>query len=146
MATVGTLLREKGTQILSAQPHTTVREAVKLMADQHVGSLIVMQEDGPVGIFTERDLMTKVVLQNRDPGAVPVGEVMTRDLVVVTPQTPVAEAMGVMTQRRCRHLPVLDGGSMVGLVSIGDCTRWVSRNQEVTIRHLTDYIASKYPA
>lgn len=146
MDTVGTLLKEKGNQILSAPPDATVLAAVKLMADRHVGSLIVMQDGKPAGIFTERDLMEKVVLRGRDAGTVPVGEVMSRDLVVVMPHTPVKEAMGVMTQRRCRHLPVVEGEALVGLVSIGDCTRWVSRNQEVTIRHLTDYIASKYPA
>jgi CBS domain-containing protein len=146
MDTVGTLLKEKGAQILSTEPHTTVRAAVKLITDRHVGSVLVMQGDKPLGIFTERDLMEKVVLKGLDPGAVPIGEVMTKDLVVVTPRTPIKEAMGVMTQRRCRHLPVLDGDGLVGLVSIGDCTRWVSRHQEVTIQHLTDYIASKYPA
>jgi CBS domain-containing protein len=122
-----------------------VREAAVFMADHHVGALLVMERDQTLGIVTERDFLTKVLITGADPSGTPVSEVMARDLVVVTPETPVKEAMRVMTERRCRHLPVLEEGRLVGLVSIGDCTRWVSRDQEYTIRHLTEYIHNRYP-
>lgn len=145
MDKVGVLLREKGTQVFSMPPHATVREAARFMTERHVGALLVMERDQTIGIVTERDFLTKVLLKGSDPGTVALSEVMEGDLVVVTPLTPVKEAMRIMTERRCRHLPVLEEGKLVGLVSIGDCTRWVSLDQEYTIQHLTDYIHNKYP-
>ncbi len=96
-------------------------------------------------MFTERDLMTRVILARRDPATTRVADVMSDEVVYVEPTTSPAEAMAVMTERRCRHLPVAAGGELVGLVSIGDLVRWASRNQEFEIRMLTEYICGKYP-
>lgn len=145
MDTVGHILKEKGSAVHTTTPAATVLEAVEAMCSKKVGSLLVCIEGSPVGIITERDLMTDVVLAKRDPAKTRVDEVMAIDVVCVDPNTPAAEAMAIMTEKRCRHLPVLEGSQVVGLVSIGDLVRWVSRNQEFEIRMLTDYILGKYP-
>jgi CBS domain-containing protein len=145
MERVERLLQEKGREVFSVAPETSVWEAASAMAERRIGAVLVLQEGRIAGLFSERDLLARVVLKGLDPRETPVGSVMSTDLVVVTPDTPVHEAMAVMTERRCRHLPVMDGQTLAGLVSIGDCTRWVSRDQHVTIQHLTDYIHQKYP-
>jgi CBS domain-containing protein len=146
MEKVHKLLNEKGRDVFTATPETSVKEAVKFMVDRHVGGLVVLKDGRPGGMFTERDVMTKVVLNCQDPATCTVGEVMSGDVVFVTPESSVGEAMAIMTSRRCRHLPVLEEGKLAGLVSIGDCTRWVSQHQDFTIKHLTNYIADKYPS
>jgi CBS domain-containing protein len=142
---VSRLLQEKGREVVSASPGTTVKESAEMMARHRIGAILILEEEQVAGIFSERDLLTRVVLKGLDPAATPLGEVMSTDMVYVTPETPICEAMAVMTERRCRHLPVLDGGRLLGMVSIGDCTRWMSRNQDYTIHHLTHYIQNKYP-
>jgi len=145
MDTVGHILKEKGHAVYTTAPKDSVLHAVETMCGKKVGSLIVCDGDSPVGIITERDLMTDVVLAKRDPAKTRVAEVMASDLVCVDPATPAAAAMAIMTERRCRHLPVVEGSKIVGVISIGDLVRWVSRNQEFEIRMLTDYIHGKYP-
>ncbi|MEW5763919.1 MAG: CBS domain-containing protein [Acidobacteriota bacterium] len=145
MDKVDRLLGEKGREVFTVKPDTTVFDAVRMMTDRHIGGVVVASEGVPVGMFTERDVLTKIVLACRDPKTCRVEEVMTRDVVYVTPETTIGEAMAIMTTRRHRHLPVMNGKSLMGLVSIGDCTRWVSRNQDFTIKHLINYIADKYP-
>ncbi len=145
MDLVKRLLDEKGTTIYSVSPTTTVWDAASTMAEDHIGAILVIADKRVMGIFSERDLLVRVILAGRDPKTTPVGDVMSRDLVYVTPQASVGEAMAVMTERRCRHLPVLENGELLGLVSIGDCTRAVSRDQDFTIHHLTEYIHGKYP-
>jgi CBS domain-containing protein len=145
METVASLLTEKGSEVFSVSPETTAFDLACTMNEHHIGAVIVVENSTPVGIVSERDFLIRVILRGLDPKSVKAGEVMTRDLVVVSPQTPIHEAMAVMTQQRCRHLPVLNEGRLVGLVSIGDCTRWVSRSQEFTIHHMRDYIADRYP-
>ena len=145
MDLVKRLLDEKGNAIYSISPSTTVWDAAGAMAGHHIGAILVIAEKSLQGIFSERDLLVRVLLAGRDPKTTPVSDVMSKDLVYVTPQASVGEAMAVMTERRCRHLPVLDEGELVGLVSIGDCTRAASRDQDYTIRHLTEYIHNRYP-
>jgi CBS domain-containing protein len=116
------------------------------MCAARVGALLVCAEGQPVGIFTERDLMTRVILAGRDPAKTLVTDVMSRDLVYIEPSTRVPEAMAVMTAKRCRHLPVMSEGRLVGMISIGDLVRDLSRDQEFDLHRLTDYIAGKYPA
>ena len=145
MERVARLLDQKGREVFSVPPETSVWDAASAMDERHIGALIVLKGERVAGVFSERDLLTRVVLKGLDPRATPVSAVMSTDLVYVTPQTPIPEAMAVMTERRCRHLPVMDGERHAGLVSIGDCTRWVSKDQHVTIQHLTDYIHQKYP-
>lgn len=139
------LLESKGDTVYSAGRETAVLEAVKQMVDKHIGALLILEEGEVLGIFTERDAMTRILLQGLDPSITPVGKVMTTNLTCVALDTPIREAMAIMTNQRCRHLPVLNDGQLVGLVSIGDCTRWVSRNQDFTIKHLTDYVKGNYP-
>ncbi len=146
MDKVKRLLEEKGATIYSVSPETSVWDTAGAMADRHIGAILVMEDRHVMGIFSERDLLVRVLLAGRDPKATPIQDVMSTDMVYVTPDTSVREAMAVMTQRRCRHLPVLEEGELKGLVSIGDCTRWVSRDQDYTIRHLTEYIHGRYPA
>ena len=143
---VSGILAHKGRSVFSIAPVATVRQAVREMNEHGVGALLVVLGGRPVGIFTERDVLRRVVDEGRDPDTTKVADVMTRDLVVVQPGDPVEEAMAVMTQRRCRHLPVVEDGQVVGMVSIGDLTRWVSQNHEVEIQHLVDYITGRHPA
>lgn len=145
MDKVKRLLDEKGSTIFSVAPETTVWDAASSMAKHHVGAVLIMAGSQVAGIFSERDLLLRVLLAGKDAKATPVQEVMSTDLVYVTLDTAVHEAMAVMTQRRCRHLPVMEGPELRGMVSIGDCTRFLSRDQDYTIRHLTEYIHNKYP-
>jgi CBS domain-containing protein len=145
MDTIAHILKDKGTNVHHASPDVTVLSAVELMAARQIGALMVCQEGHPLGMFTERDLMTRVILAGRDPGTTRLEEVMSKDVIFIEPSTPAEEAMAVMTERRCRHLPVVSEGRVVGLISIGDLVRWASRNQEFHIRQLEDYICGKYP-
>lgn len=146
METVATILREKGsTSVHSVSPEQSVLEAVKTMCDARVGAVLVCQEGGPCGIFSERDLMARVILERKDPAATPVAAVMTPEVACVGLETSTDEAMAIMSERRCRHLPVVDDGALVGLVSIGDLVRHESLGHEFVIRTLTDYIHGKYP-
>ncbi|MBI2839663.1 MAG: CBS domain-containing protein [Acidobacteria bacterium] len=146
MDTVGTLLREKGSSVLTTPAEATVLQAVEAMCAHKIGAVLVERDGAPAGIFSERDVMSRVILTRKDPSTTKVADVMTRELVCIEPGTAAAEAMAIMTQRRCRHLPVVNEGKVVGMISIGDLVRWASRNQEFEIRMLTDYISGKYPA
>lgn len=145
MDTVAAVLQEKGNQVFSVSPTATVQKAAQTMATHNVGSVLVVEAGRPIGIFSERDLMVRVVVPGKDPQKVTVREVMTAGLAVVEPNTRVKEAMAIMTQKRCRHLPVVAEGKIVGLVSIGDLVRWLSRDQEFQIRMLEHYIVGGYP-
>ena len=142
---VSRLLEEKGRDVFSVSPDTSVRTTAEIMAQHRIGAILVLRQEHVAGIFSERDLLTRVLLRGLDPASTPVSEVMSTDMVYVTQETPICEAMAVMTERRCRHLPVLEGGKLHGMISIGDCTRWLSRDQDYTIHHLTHYIHNKYP-
>ncbi len=139
------ILEEKGDTVHSVEPEATVLDAVRRMNQHRVGALLVMDGERPVGIFNERDVLKRVVDAGKDPGKTAVAEVMTTDLVCVRPETTVHEAMAVITERRCRHLPVLEGERLAGLVSIGDLTRWLVKDKDVQIRDLVDFITGKYP-
>ena len=134
------LLEEKKQPIESVDPSTTVRQAIDRMNARKIGSLLVMKGDQLVGIFTERDVLTRVVPRRLDCEKTPVGEVMSREVVTITSARTVQEAMMVMTDTRHRHLPVVENERVVGLVSIGDVTRWTVRDQQRTIEDLIDYV------
>jgi signal-transduction protein with cAMP-binding, CBS, and nucleotidyltransferase domain len=121
----------------------SVLEAVRRMDQANTGAVVALAGDRVAGIFTERDLMRRVVLRGRDVASTPVAEVMTRDLVFTEPAEPGEEAMSKMTRHRCRHLPVVDGERLVGLVSIGDVMKEISNEQTVEIRFLKEYIYSR---
>jgi CBS domain-containing protein len=140
MDTVGELLNEKGKDVYSVEPSATVFQAVEMMCARHVGALLVTAAEAVCGIISERDVMTRVILEQRDPAKTLVDEVMTRAVACVLPTTSTREAMAVMTERRCRHLPVVAEGRLVGMLSIGDLVRNASRDQAFEIQMLTEYI------
>lgn len=137
---VSGVLAEKGRQVYIIARTATVSEAVREMNEKGVGSLLVMEGRRPSGILTERDVLRRVVDADRDPALTRVGEVMTREVAAIDPSWHVEDAMRLMTDRRLRHLPVVDGEELVGMISIGDLLRWVTINQEDHIRAMTDYI------
>jgi CBS domain-containing protein len=137
---VSRLLEQKTERVEAVEPQTSIAEAITLMNQRRIGSVLVMDGERLVGIFTERDVLTRVVPKQLDPQRTPVGEVMTRQPVTIAPTNTVQEVMMLMTDTRKRHLPVIDGGKVIGLLSIGDLTRWVVRDQQRTIDDLTDYV------
>jgi CBS domain-containing protein len=137
------VLLEKGRQVFVISPNVSVRQAVREMNDHGVGALVVVHQDRTVGIFTERDVLRRVVDPGLDPDSTAVRDVMTTALVTVTPETRVSDAMALMTRHRCRHLPVLDGSALAGMVSIGDITRLVSMQLERENQHLVEYIQGR---
>jgi len=139
------VLAEKGGHVYTISPEATVQVAVHTMDEYGVGALLVVERGQPVGMFTERDVLRRVVEEVRDPATTYVGDVMTASLATADPETRVEDAMAMMTDHRFRHLPVVQAGHVVGLVSIGDLMRWVSINQEAHIQHLTDYITGRAP-
>lgn len=143
--TLKAVLAHKGSTVYSVDPEDSILDAVRKMNREHVGALLVCIDGRMVGIFTERDVLCRVLDEGRAPDATRVADVMTTEVVTVGPQTGVKDAMAVITERRIRHLPVVDDGDLLGVVSIGDLTRWVSRNQEGHIQHLMNFITGKYP-
>jgi CBS domain-containing protein len=137
------ILEEKGRDVLQIEADLPVIEAVKRMVDAGVGSLLVAEEGKIAGIFTERDYLRRMTLEGRDDEETAVREVMSSPLVVVTPETAIDECMALMTDRRIRHLPVVDAGDVVGVVSIGDVVKFKSKQQSFEIKYLTDYITTR---
>ncbi len=138
------LLAVKGNQVVSAGPETTVADCVHKMNKERIGAVLVVEGERPVGMFTERDVLTRILEKGRDPATTRLGEVMSKELACIAPSATVGEALRVITDKRFRHLPVVEGGKVVGMLSIGDLTRWLVRDQEQEIKHLTDYIAGSY--
>jgi CBS domain-containing protein len=142
MGQVSTILNEKGRAVLQIDAAEPVLEAARLMVERNVGSLLVTEGGETVGIVTERDYLRRVAAEELDGRKTSVREIMSAPLVVVTPQTSVDECMALMTDRRIRHLPVVDEGNIAGLVSIGDVVRFQSREQSFEIQFLQDYISA----
>jgi CBS domain-containing protein len=136
------ILGEKGRQVLEIQADASVFEAVKQMVEANVGSLLVTEGGKITGIITERDYLRRVTLQGRTDQDTAVREIMSSPLIVATPETPVDECMALMTDRRIRHVPVVEGGEVVGVVSIGDLVKFKSKRQSFEIQYLTDYITT----
>jgi CBS domain-containing protein len=137
------VIAEKGSQVFTVGPSTTVRDAVREMNEHGVGAVLVIRGTQPVGIFTERDVLRRVVDTGMNPAETRISDVMTSNLVTVTPNTPVDQAMGMMTRLRCRHFPVIDDGSLAGMISAGDLMRWVQVNQEAEIDRMAGYITGR---
>jgi CBS domain-containing protein len=141
MATVRDILEKKGPGVHIVDPGATVLEAAQLMNDQRVGALVVADGEEVVGIFTERDVLRRVVAEQLNPGDVEVRSVMTSEVVCAEPQTTLDEARSVFMTRRIRHLPVVDPeGKLKGLISLGDLNAWQLDGQEVTIKYLHQYL------
>ena len=143
MASMKDILQLKGHEVLTINRGETVFAALQLMAEKNVGALIVTADEGRVaGIFTERDYARKVVLKGISSLNTPLEKIMTESVCFVDPELSVDEGMALMTQKRCRHLPVLDQGELVGLVSIGDLVKAAIEDKEFIIDQLTRYIQS----
>jgi CBS domain-containing protein len=135
-------LGEKGHRVLEIEADASVFEAVKQMVEANVGSLLVTEGGKITGIITERDYLRRVTLQGRTDQDTAVREIMSSPLIVATPETPVDECMALMTDPRIRHVPVVEGGEVVGVVSIGDLVKFKSKRQSFEIQYLTDYITT----
>jgi CBS domain-containing protein len=143
MKLVQHLLDSKGSAVISVAADTTVFDAIKLMADKAVGSLLVMQGEVLQGIVTERDYARKVIIKGRSSDSTAVGEIMTSDVVTASPEETVNDCMTVMTERRIRHLPVVDDGTVTGIISIGDLVQAIISDQQEEIEHLEHYISGQ---
>jgi CBS domain-containing protein len=142
MGHVSDILEGKGRDVLDVDGSATVLEAITQMVDGNVGSLLVRDAGRLVGIVTERDYLRRVTLEGRDERTTPVREIMSTPIVYTTPESSIEECMAVMTERRIRHLPVLDEAQqVVGVVSIGDVVKFQSKEQSVQIKFLTEYIS-----
>jgi CBS domain-containing protein len=142
MKSLKQLLSAKGNQIYSIAPDAKVIEALRLMAQKDVGALVVMEGGRLTGILSERDYARKVILQGKSSQDVPVREIMTSEVITVDPEKTVEDCMALVTQRRIRHLPVCEQGSLIGILSIGDLVKEVIAEQEQTIKQLESYIHS----
>jgi CBS domain-containing protein len=142
---IRSVLEYKGHDVFSVDPQASVYEAIELMADREIGALLVMSEGKLVGLISERDYARKIILKGRLSRQTRVEEVMSSPVVCASPGDTVDDCMRIMTQSRIRHLPVADGGRILGVVSIGDLVNWIITAQAETIGHLHSYIAGTYP-
>jgi CBS domain-containing protein len=145
MNAMESILDGKGHKLHVVTPDATVLEAVEAMCRVRVGALLVCEGDTLVGIFSERDLMTRVVLAQRKAEDTRVRDVMTPDPISIAPDIAPHHAMAIMTEHRVRHLPVVDGRRILGVVSIGDLVRWTIQDREHEIERLADYVSGRYP-
>ena len=144
---VSAILKEKGGQIWFVNPSATVYEALEIMADKRIGALLVMERGRLQGVISERDYARKIILNGRSSRATQVSEIMTPQVVTVTADQSVDEAMRRMTDHRIRHLPVVDGdGTVLGVISIGDLVKWIISSHEKTIEQLESYIGGQVTA
>ena len=144
MKTVNEILaRKTRVGVVAVSVEAKVFDAVRAMDQGNTGAVVVLDGDLLAGIFTERDLMRRVVMKTRDIGATPVADVMTRDLIYAEGGDPAESAMAKMTRHRCRHLPVIDGERLLGVLSIGDLMKEISEEQDVEIQFLKEYIYSR---
>lgn len=142
MKLVRHLLETKPTEIFSVTKDISVFEALKVMMDKNISALLVMEYSNLQGIFTERDYARKIILQGKSSKETAISEVMTSDLLTITKSDSIDHCMKLMTEKHIRHLPVLDAGVVIGLVSIGDVVKYVIQDQKLTIEQLQSYITS----
>ena len=140
MKLVNQLLRAKGSDVWSVTPDTTVFDALQLMADRKIGALPVLVEGCLVGVFSERDYARKVILEGKSSKDTPVGDIMSSKIVSVAPDQSTELCMGLMTEERVRHLPVVDGANVIGIISIGDVVKALIADREDVIEQLEQYI------
>ncbi len=137
---IAQILKQKGREVYSTTPDTKIYDALQVMADKGVGALVVLDQDQVVGIFSERDHVLKVDLSGRCSHRAYIRQVMSEDVCYITPEVSVDEAMAIMTENRCRHLPVMEKGRLVGLVSIGDLVKASLEEKDFVIKQLKKYI------
>jgi CBS domain-containing protein len=142
MKKVADILRHKGSRVTSVSPETTVLEALKIMADQNIGSVVVLDGAKYTGIMTERDYSSKVILKGKSSTDTPVAEIMSTDLPHVSPNDTMEFCMQLLSDKNIRYLPVFDNGTLSGIVSINDVVKETILTQQETITHLKDYLHS----
>ena len=140
MGAVSSILRNKGNVIFTIVPETIVYDALEIMVEKNVSALLVMENDKLAGIFTERDYARKIVLKGKVSKETTIGEVMTRDLITVAPETSLDSCMRLMTGKLIRHLPVVDKGQLAGIISIGDVVKYIIEEQNFIIENMEHYI------
>lgn len=139
--TIGMVLDSKGHEVYSVRPDTSVLDALRLMADKGIGAVLVLEEDGGIaGIMSERDYARKITLKGKTAAETLVSEIMTKDVITVSPEQKIEECMTVMVDKRIRHLPVLDAGKLIGILSIGDVVKEMISEQKFLIEQLETYI------
>ena len=143
MLTVRQCLGKKGNEVWSTEPDATVFEALQLMAERDIGALLVLDSGGLVGIFSERDYARKVILYGKSSKETTVGDIMTTQVIFVRPEHTIEECMALMTEERIRHLPVIEGERVIGVISIGDVVKEIISEQEFVIEQLTNYITGE---
>lgn len=141
MTTIRQVLQRKGAAVMTIGPGETVYRAIEIMAERDIGALVVAESGDPVGLLSERDYAREVILKGRSSRDTPIRDVMVRDFPRATPDDSVEDCMAVMTDKRIRHLPVMDEGRLVGLVSIGDLVKTVIEQQQSTIEQLVGYVS-----
>ena len=141
MISVGQILQEKGNRIWSVAPDAMVYEALTLMAEHNLGAVFVMDGARMAGIFSERDYARKVILKGKSSRETPVREIMTENVLFVRPNQTIEECMALMTDKRIRHLPVMEAGQLMGMISIGDVVKAIISDREFVIKQLESYIA-----
>lgn len=141
MSTVKDLLKGKGSSVSTISPQAKVYEALAIMAEQNIGALVVVSEEKVVGLVSERDYARKVVLKGRSSKEMAVKDIMSSMVVTVSPALTVEECMAIMTEKHYRHLPVLDSGKLVGIISIGDLVKSIISEQKFMIENLKNYIS-----
>jgi CBS domain-containing protein len=146
MNQVSDILARKGNEVLTIDRNETVYAAIEKMVAKNVGSIVVTESDGAIcGIFTERDYLRRIALEGKTSKGTTVGDVMSIHLIATSPEQTVEECMAIMAEHKIRHLPVMQGPKLVGIVSIGDLAKHLSAERKVRIRYLEDYITGKYP-
>jgi len=146
MTTVGQILGRKSAQIHSVTPNHSVLEALEVMARKDISAVLVLEDEQLVGIFTERDYARKVILHGRTSRDSRIGELMSQNLLTVSPTQTVEEVMALMTENRFRHLPVIDHDKLIGIVTIGDAVKAMLDQQQQTIQQLSGYISGELTA
>ena len=144
MTTVNSLLEVKGHEVWSIEPNASVFEALEMMADKNVSGLMILESGKLIGIFTERDYARKLILKGRFSKDTKVSDLMTRNVLYVEAHNTVNDCMTLMTVKRIRHLPVLDSGKLIGIITIGDLVNQIIAEQKDTIHHLENYISGSY--
>jgi CBS domain-containing protein len=144
MATIREVLEHKGSKVLTVDRGVSVLEAIGTMSEANIGSIVIVDSDQPAGIFTERDYLRKIALKGRSSRDTTVADVMSAPLITVEPGESTRIAMETMTERRCRHLVVVEGGRMVGIVSLGDLVKHLLVEKEAEVEQLSSYISGQY--
>jgi CBS domain-containing protein len=142
MTLVSQILQSKGNHTWTIAPNATVFDALTSMAEKDIGALLVVESDEVVGIFSERDYARKIILHGKSSKDTEVQEIMKSEVLCISPDQSVNKCMALMTEKRIRHIPVLDDGRLIGIISIGDVVKTIIAEQQIIINHLEDYIYS----